>query len=155
MSIYIKTDIPSGTDLVLEPSIVGVMPIVYLPFMVDDGKQIIFIHSLWARVPDIFISIHSTYNDQYKDSRKCRDTTALVLFFHSIGLQVHDERGVWRHIERGRETNWRVNLLRRGFIGSFVLEALCRIAVNFRASVASSDDYLELETENRGEFANT
>ena len=86
MSIYIKTDIPSGTDLVLEPSIVGVMPIVYLPFMVDDGKQIIFIHSLWARVPDTFINIHSTSNDQHEDLQECRDTTVLVLFFHSIGF---------------------------------------------------------------------
>jgi len=44
-------NVMSVAYLILEPSIVGIMPIIYLSLVVDDGKQIILIHSLGTRKP--------------------------------------------------------------------------------------------------------
>jgi hypothetical protein len=48
----------SKTDLILESSIIGIMPVVYLPLMVDHSKQIILIHSFRARIADMFPSAY-------------------------------------------------------------------------------------------------
>ena len=72
-----------------------------------------------------------------------------------FAFQVHYERGVWCHIERGRKTNWRVDLLGRGFVGSFMLETLQNWGELYRFCPFEGNTYLELETEDRGKFANT